>query len=121
MSVIQWWGINAARYPVWASLARDYLAIAATSVLSEQAFSSAGITISKQHSCLKADVVEALQCMKSLIRQDIMFREDPSVILEVGMSEVSHDANGTQEEDRWDAVVEGLDDKEDLHEVDEDE
>ncbi|KAH7904437.1 hypothetical protein BJ138DRAFT_1119412 [Hygrophoropsis aurantiaca] len=25
MSIVQWWGINAARYPVWGSLARDYL------------------------------------------------------------------------------------------------
>jgi hypothetical protein len=33
--------INAHRYPVWASLARDYLAIMSSSVFSEWAFSLA--------------------------------------------------------------------------------
>jgi hypothetical protein len=127
MSVVQWWGINAARYPVWASLARDYLVIAATSVSSERTFSAAGITISKRRSRLKANIVEALQCMKSLIRQDIIFQENPSVASEVGMSEVSDShstsSSRTQEgtSDGWDAMVEGLDDKEHLCEVDEDE
>ncbi|KAJ7105653.1 ribonuclease H-like domain-containing protein, partial [Mycena epipterygia] len=46
MDAIQWWGINSHRYPVWALLARDYLAIMSSSVSSEHAFSSAGITIS---------------------------------------------------------------------------
>ncbi|KAF8545652.1 hypothetical protein OG21DRAFT_165877 [Imleria badia] len=27
LSIVQWWGINAVRYPVWASLARDYLSV----------------------------------------------------------------------------------------------
>ncbi|KIK81928.1 hypothetical protein PAXRUDRAFT_65288, partial [Paxillus rubicundulus Ve08.2h10] len=55
---------NAMRYPVWGSLARDYLAIMATSVSSEQAFSSAGIMIGKHCSQLTGDIVEALQCLK---------------------------------------------------------
>ncbi|PCH39190.1 hypothetical protein WOLCODRAFT_59296, partial [Wolfiporia cocos MD-104 SS10] len=55
---------NAARYPIWASLACDYLAIMASSVSSERAFSSAGITISKWQNCLCADIVEALQFLK---------------------------------------------------------
>ncbi|GBE78345.1 hypothetical protein SCP_0112300 [Sparassis crispa] len=59
-TIVQWWGLNATRYPVWASLARDYLSIMASSVLSECAFSSAGITISKRHNRLNADIVEAL-------------------------------------------------------------
>ncbi|KAG6852135.1 hypothetical protein C0991_002699 [Blastosporella zonata] len=29
MSIVGWWGLNASRYPVWASLARDYLAVMA--------------------------------------------------------------------------------------------
>ncbi|KDQ58811.1 hypothetical protein JAAARDRAFT_106105, partial [Jaapia argillacea MUCL 33604] len=55
---------NAHWFPTWASLARDYLAIMATSVSSEQAFSSAGITITKCCNCLKGDIVEALQALK---------------------------------------------------------
>ena len=74
--------MNAHRYPVWASLARDHLAIMASSVSSECAFSSAGITISKRQNRLKVDIVEALQFLKCLIQQDLVFRADPSVTVD---------------------------------------
>ena len=96
-TIVQWWGvsshtsvseclfgsllneqINAHRYPVWASLARDYLAIMASSVSSERAFSSAGITISKHRNRLKGDIVEALQCLKCMIHKNLIFRFDPT-------------------------------------------
>jgi hypothetical protein len=67
--------MNAQRLPVWASLARDFLAIMASSVSSERAFSAAGITISKRRNRLKGDIVEALQFLKCLIRRDLLFRE----------------------------------------------
>ena len=54
---------------------RDYLAVMASSVSSERAFSSAGITICKRHNRLDGDIVEALQCLKCLIQQDLMVRE----------------------------------------------
>ena len=44
----------------------------ASSVSNKQAFSSAGITICKQYNHLNANIVEALQCLKSLIHQDLM-------------------------------------------------
>jgi hypothetical protein len=44
----------------------------ASSVSSERAFSQAGITISKRCNRLDADIVEALQCLKCLIQQDLM-------------------------------------------------
>ena len=47
MSIVQWWSLNTARYPMWSSLAQDYLSIMATSVSSEHAFSSSTITITK--------------------------------------------------------------------------
>ena len=88
---------NAHRYPVWASLARDHLAIMASSVSSEQAFSSAGIIISKLWNRLKPDVVEALQCLKFMIKQDLFFRFDPSIatdeMQEVAASESDSEAN----------------------------
>ena len=46
----------------------------ASSVSSERAFSSAGITISKRRNRLDADIIEALQGLKSLIQQDLMVR-----------------------------------------------
>jgi hypothetical protein len=75
--------INAQRYPVWASLARDYLSIMAASVSSEQAFSQGGITISKRRNRLKGDIVEALQCVKCSLRNELIFQEPgPSSLME---------------------------------------
>lgn len=77
-TIMKWWGVhtiagshhwtllifmhqlNSKQLPVWALLAADYLPIMASLVSSECAFSLAGITISKHHSCLKGDIVEAL-------------------------------------------------------------
>ena len=47
----------------------------ASSVSSKRAFSSARITISKQRNRLDGDIVEALQCLKSFIHEDIMVRD----------------------------------------------
>ena len=60
------------RYPTWASLACDYLPIMASLVSSD---SLAGITISKRRNRLKGDIVEALQCLKLLYQNDLMFCE----------------------------------------------
>lgn len=130
MSIVQWWGLNAARYPIWASLALDYLSIMATSVSSERAFSSAGITISKRRNRLKADIVEALQCVKCFIRRDLLFREDPSVLSEVDTgsskpaSADSEEPEATNGEVSWDTMIEesepgisGLDEVDDSDDV----
>ncbi|KIJ05530.1 hypothetical protein PAXINDRAFT_57269, partial [Paxillus involutus ATCC 200175] len=50
-------------YPVWASLARDYLSIMSSLVSSKQAFSAAAQTITKHWSRLKGDIVEAIQVL----------------------------------------------------------
>ena len=47
----------------------------ASSVSSERAFSAAGITISKRRNRLKGDIVEAIECIKCLLHQDLLFRE----------------------------------------------
>jgi hypothetical protein len=47
----------------------------ASSVSSERAFSSAGITLSKRRNRLQADIVEALQFLKCLFQNDLIFRE----------------------------------------------
>jgi hypothetical protein len=94
MGIVKWWGVgliifchptadyldqlNAHHYPTWASLARDYLAIMALSVSSEHAFSAAGITISKRRNRLSGDIVEALECLKCMFHNDIIFRDVPN-------------------------------------------
>ena len=47
----------------------------ATSVSSERAFSAAGLTISKHCNHLKGDIVEALQCLKCLYCNNLLFQE----------------------------------------------
>ena len=62
---------------MWGSLARDYLSIMASSVSSERAFSSAGITLSKRRNRLQADIVEAMQFLKWAFKSNLtsIFRE----------------------------------------------
>ena len=92
--------LNAACYPTWASLARDYLTVMASSVSSECAFSSAGITVSKRRNRLKGDIVEALQCMKMVYRGDLLFREVPlTKELEKDLEDLEPYVPG--EEDDW--------------------
>ncbi|KAN0094364.1 Ribonuclease H-like domain containing protein [Tylopilus felleus] len=84
MTIIQWWGLN---------------------TVSERAFSSTGITIAKHRNHLKPDIVEALQCLKCMIRRDLLFREDPLVLLEVGISEESELISGLDEVDEGDEIA----------------
>ena len=60
-----------------------------SSVSSERAFSQGGITISKRHSCLKGDIIEALQCVKCMIRHDLLFQE-PAPSSKVEAEETGH-------------------------------
>ena len=70
----------------------------ASSVSSERAFSQGGITISKCHNRLKGDIVEALQCLKCLIRRDLMFREPSEMESEDKLGPV-------EDEEGWDCFL----------------
>jgi hypothetical protein len=81
-----------------------------SSVSSERAFSQGGITISKRRSCLKGDIVEALQCIKCAIRHDLLFREPaPSSMLEaeeVGDSDPDGETEEESDEEfSWDELL----------------
>ena len=54
------WKTNSERYPSLSALARKYLAIPATSVPSERAFSCAGHIVNKKRSCLLPENVQML-------------------------------------------------------------
>lgn len=97
----------------------------AASVSSERAFSAAGITIDKRRNRLNADIVEALQCLKSLLYQQLLFPELPSSLVEEGNLAAGADADedyqasghlidGSQVTTSWDAeLLEGSSDVED--------
>jgi len=78
----------------------------ASSVSSERAFSSAGITISKR---LKGDIVEALQCLKCMIRKNLIFREDPAstIAKEIeDLEDVPENAHAElKPESSWDEIL----------------
>ena len=55
-----WWRQNATRYPCLASLARKYLAIPATSVPAERAFSLKGYLVNEKRASLLPETVNVL-------------------------------------------------------------
>jgi hypothetical protein len=78
----------------------------ASSVSSERAFSSAGITISKRHNRLKGDIVEALQCLKCMIRKNLIFRQDPTSTIAKEIADLEDvPENELKPESSWDEMV----------------
>ncbi len=102
---------------------RDYLAIMLSSVSSEHAFSQDGIMISKCCNWLKGDIVEALQCIKSGIQHDLLFREPaPSSRLEseeldeeLDSGEDSGKPELSIEEPSWDNILIDENDKDTIY------
>ena len=100
---------------------RDYLPIMASSVLSERAFSAAGITLSKCRNRLKGDIVEALKCLKCLLHRDLIFREVVTAAdLEKELESVDTDNGETgspaqivaeTDEFSWDQVLDNVEDE----------
>lgn len=62
---IEWWGHHQLTYPILSRLARDYLAIPASSTASERAFSSAGLIGTDRRSRLGGELFEHIQILKS--------------------------------------------------------
>ena len=67
--IFDWWSSNSARFPVVAKVARMYLAIPATSVPSEQLFSTAGLIISEHRNRLKPGDAEQLVFLAKNLRK----------------------------------------------------
>jgi hypothetical protein len=65
--ILSWWKTHGANYPILARLARDVLAIPASTVASESAFSAGGRVVHKYRSRLDPEIVEALICTKDWI------------------------------------------------------
>lgn len=82
----------------------------ASSVSSERAFSSAGLTISKRRNRLQGDIVEALQCLKCMYHNDLILREvvvatEEEVDLEEMDLELAADASVVEEGFTWDQLL----------------
>lgn len=73
----------------------------ASSVSSERAFSSAGLTITKRRNRLKADIVEALQALNCAIRNDLLIRPQGTTLEEdEGFSSDDEEGGETAEQKR---------------------
>jgi hypothetical protein len=81
-------------------------------------------SVSKRRNRLKPDIIEALQFLKCMYRRELLFREEPSTVLEVeeyddlqGAGDGNlHDA----EQVGWDGLIDDLADDEDFVDRDED-
>jgi hypothetical protein len=84
-----------------------------SSVSSERAFSSAGITISKCCNLLNPDIVEALQVLKCMLKRDLIFRE--SALMDddgtddlqdkESSNEEQSESGLAQDEGSWDGIL----------------
>ena len=68
--ILKWWMGNAVKYPTLACIARDLLAIPASSVASESAFSTSKKIINDFRSSLLPETVEALICTQDWFRAE---------------------------------------------------
>ncbi|GLB42145.1 putative hAT family C-terminal dimerisation region [Lyophyllum shimeji] len=76
---IRWWGHHASQYPILARMARDYLAIQGSSVPSERAFSSGGLTGTLLRNQLTPKTFEALQILKSGYKHGIIKADEEAL------------------------------------------
>jgi hypothetical protein len=68
LDILQYWKMYSTRYPVLACMARDILAVPASTVASESAFSTGERTVSDYRSRLKSETIEALICLQDWLR-----------------------------------------------------
>lgn len=63
--VFEWWRVNSTRYPRLSAMARDYLAIQATSVAPEEVFTGKGDDLEQQRICLPHYIAQVVLCIRS--------------------------------------------------------
>jgi hypothetical protein len=66
--VLAWWKASAAMYPCLAAMARDYLAIPATSAPVERVFSGGTDLVRPKRGSLHEDAIQACLCLKSWLK-----------------------------------------------------
>ena len=68
LDVLEWWKVNGHKYPTISRMAHDVLAIPASTVASESAFSTGSRVISDYRSRLTSETVNALICLQDWMR-----------------------------------------------------
>jgi hypothetical protein len=70
IDVLDWWKIHTKEYPTMSQVARDYLAIPATSTSVERIFSSSRRLISYDRCSLNPETITACMCVKHWIKDE---------------------------------------------------
>lgn len=84
---IEWWRTYESRFPNLSRMARDYLAIPATSVPSERCFSIAGSVLTKRRSSMTEGMANAIMCCKYWLGFHEFCPQDLSQLVEAGVEE----------------------------------
>ncbi|GAB2293837.1 hypothetical protein Dimus_038277 [Dionaea muscipula] len=71
---MEWWKINSTRYPRLSLMARDFLAVQATSVAPEELFCFKGAEIERQRFGIPHEYAQVCLCVKSWIESGHMFK-----------------------------------------------
>ena len=74
--ILKWWKENQSILPTLSKIAKDYLAIPATSAPSEWLFSEAGNLISLKRVGLSSDSVEANMILQSWLKEDLIIEAE---------------------------------------------
>jgi hypothetical protein len=67
-NILEWWALHSSKYPVLSRIARDILAVPASVVPSESAFSTGQRVVSDYRSRLKSTTVETLICLQDWLK-----------------------------------------------------
>jgi hypothetical protein len=67
--ILHWWKMHAPKYPILACMARDVLAVTASTVAAESAFSTGGRIVTDHRTRLSGNTVEALICFQDWLRE----------------------------------------------------
>lgn len=65
IDILEWWKMHEHQFPYLALMARDYLAASATSVPSEQVFSTSKNLITDKRNRLLGKTIRACMCLRS--------------------------------------------------------
>ena len=68
IDILEWLMVNSLKYPIISRMAQDILAIPASTVASESAFSTGSRVISDYRSRLTSETVDALICLQDWMR-----------------------------------------------------